>query len=66
MNRSPRCRFVVVTDEGRCERIAEMDEHFQRMPDDDRLADPASLREHPYWEEARGRGSLGAACRSRE
>lgn len=35
------------------EALRELDDHFERMPDDDRLADPASLRDHPFWEEAR-------------
>ncbi|MBK6686011.1 MAG: hypothetical protein IPG45_16175 [Deltaproteobacteria bacterium] len=33
--------------------LRELDEHFERMPDDGRLADPASLRDHPFWESAR-------------
>jgi len=33
--------------------LRELDNHFEGMPDDDRLADPASLRDHPFWEDAR-------------
>jgi len=33
--------------------LRELDEYFESMPDDDRLADPASLHDHPFWEEAR-------------
>lgn len=33
--------------------LRELDQHLERISDDDRLADPASLRDHPFWEEAR-------------
>ncbi len=33
--------------------LRKLDSHFNRMPDEDALMDPASLRDHPFWEEAR-------------
>jgi len=30
-----------------------LDEFFERMPDDPALAEPESLKDHPFWAEAR-------------
>lgn len=45
------CAGLVSTDAVNA--LRELDGHFERMPDDDRLADTASLYDHPFWEEAR-------------
>jgi hypothetical protein len=33
--------------------LRKLEHHFERMRAEDTLADPATLRDHPFWEEAR-------------